>query len=130
VPFLHAWRRMLLPDSKNRISESLTYEELFMYIIQAVGFVMMFGGFLVALNKRVFGGFLVLLAFTFLLLTQDNPMLIEYIKPKPRIANIRMDDLARHVSVMGAIFYVMVVPPYAGEDPEHAEEEVQSKKKT
>jgi hypothetical protein len=90
---------------------------------------MMFGGILIALNKRVAGGFLVLLAFTFLLLTQDNPMLIEHIKPKPRMATIRMDDLARHVSVMGAILYVMVVPPSPSEDAEHAEEK-KSKKKT
>ncbi len=33
VPYLHAWRRMLLPESKNRINESMTYEELFTYII-------------------------------------------------------------------------------------------------
>ena len=33
IPFMHAARRMLLPDSKNRINESLTYEELFRYLV-------------------------------------------------------------------------------------------------
>lgn len=33
VPLLHAWRRMMLPDSKNRINDSLTYEEAFLYVI-------------------------------------------------------------------------------------------------
>ena len=25
-PFMHAWRRMLMPDSKNKISEGMTWE--------------------------------------------------------------------------------------------------------
>ena len=46
---------------------------------------MIVGGVLLAANRRVAGGLLILLSFTFLLLTQDNPMLIEHIKPKPKI---------------------------------------------
>lgn len=113
-PFLHAWRRMMLPESKNRISEELTYEVIFETILQVVGGTMMLGGMLIALNRRVIGGLLVLLSFGFILATQDNPMLIEYIKPKPRSPTIKYEDLARHISLMGAILYMMVVP----EDPE------------
>ena len=27
-PFLHAWRRMIYPDSKNKIDENLTWEQV------------------------------------------------------------------------------------------------------
>ena len=64
---------------------------------------MIIGGVLLAANRRVAGGLLILLSFMFLLLTQDNHMLIEHIKPKPKIASIRMDDLGRHISFIGAI---------------------------
>ena len=68
-PFLHAWRRMMLPDSKNRITETLTFEQVFETILQFVGGVMMLGGMLLALNRRVIGGLLILLSFSFLLAT-------------------------------------------------------------
>ena len=82
---------------------------------------MIIGGVLLAANRRVAGGLLILLSFMFLLLTQDNHMLIEHIKPKPKIASIRMDDLGRHISFFGAILYMMVVPPCVDEEPDHNE---------
>ena len=82
---------------------------------------MIIGGVLLAANRRVAGGLLILLSFMFLLLTQDNPMLIEHIKPKPKIANIRVDDLGRHISFIGAMLYMMVVPPCVDEEPDHNE---------
>ena len=131
VPYLHAWRRMLLPESKNRINASLTFEEAFDYTIQAVGFLMIFGGALLALNKRVPGGLICLLALTFLLVTQDNPFLVEYIKPKPKVEKIRYDDLARHLSLIGAILFLMVVPPVEDLDPEkdHLSKKAKKEKK-
>ena len=90
---------------------------------------MIVGGVLLAANRRVAGGLLILLSFTFLLLTQDNPMLIEHIKPKPKTTTIRMDDLSRHISLMGAILYMMVVPPCLDEEPDHDEFEDKKKKK-
>ena len=44
-------------------------------------------------------------------------MLLEYMKPKPRIMKIRYDDLARHISLIGAILYMMAVPPVSDIDP-------------
>ena len=122
VPLLHAWRRMLLPDSKNKINASLTYEELFLHVTQAMGGLMVFGGALIALNKRVAGGLFVLLALAFMVATQDNPMLIEYMKPKPQRNTIRLDDLARHISVIGAVLYLMIVPPVNDREDDHGDE--------
>ena len=117
---------MVLPNSKNRINESFTYEEVFAYLIQAVGFIFMLGGALITANKRMIGGVVCLVAITFLLATQDNPMLIEHIKPKPKSKTIRFDDLARHLSLIGAILYMMFVPPVVDEEPE---EDKKGKKK-
>ena len=118
VPLLHAWRRMLIPDSKNRINETLTYEELFGYITQAVGVTFCIGGFFILVNFRKFGGFICILAVCFMMATQDNPLLIEYIKPKPRLSKIRYDDLCRHISLIGALLYMMVTPAVSDIDPE------------
>ena len=111
LPYLHAWRRMLLPGSKNRINESLTYEELFTYIVQAVGGVMMAGGLLILINRRVIGGLICMLSICFMFATQDNPMLTEHIKPVPKNFRLRTDDIARHLALLGAVLYMMVVPP-------------------
>ena len=85
---------------------------------------MMLAGFLIALNKRVVGCLFALLAISFMIATQDNPMLIEYLNPKPKGKTIRYDDLARHISLMGAVFFFMMVPPVIDEVP------VEKKKKT
>ena len=52
-----------------------------------------------------------ILAMVFILATQDNPLLIPHIKPTPKVSHIRYDDLARHMSLIGAILYLMIVPP-------------------
>ena len=41
---------MILPDSKNRINASYTYEDIFKIIVQVEGGLFMFGGFLILLN--------------------------------------------------------------------------------
>ena len=69
VPFLHAWRRVILPGSKNRINSGLTYEEAFGYVTQGVGALFILGGALVGLNWRVLGGMIALLAISFMLAT-------------------------------------------------------------
>ena len=121
---------MLLPDSKNRINESLTYEELFVQVTQAVGVTFCVGGFFILINYRKFGGFICILAIAFMIATQDNPMLLDHIKPKPRVSKIRWDDLARHISLIGAILYMMAVPAVSDIDPEKEEkmERIQAKK--
>ena len=127
-PLLHAWRRMLLPNSKNRINKEWTYEEAFAVGIQVVGGLFMFGGALIALNKRVIGGIVCLLAIGFMMATQDNPMLLAHIKPAPKNKTIRYDDLCRHISLIGALLYMMVVPPLDDAVDEEAEKSKKEKK--
>ena len=50
IQYLHAWREMLLPGSKNRINKDFTYEEVFKIIVQVEGGLFMLGGFLILLN--------------------------------------------------------------------------------
>ena len=102
---------MVLPDSKNRINPDWTFEEVFDLTIKVAGVVFVIGGSLIAANKRVIGGLICLLAMVFVLALQDNPLLIEFIKPKPKSDKIRYDDLARHISLIGAILFFMVVDP-------------------
>mmetsp|Transcript_2577 Transcript_2577/g.3574 ORF Transcript_2577/g.3574 Transcript_2577/m.3574 type:complete len:170 (-) Transcript_2577:92-601(-) len=125
LPYLHGLRRLTMPTSKNRISPTLTYEDVFTIVLQVVGALFISAGALIAVNKRVFGGVVALLAVGFLLVTQDNPLLVEYLKPKPKSGTIRYDDLARHITLIGAILFFMVVPPV--DDP--VEEESSKKKK-
>ena len=89
----------------------------------------MAGGALLALNRRIAGGILVLLSFCFLLATQDNPLITEFIKPKPRSDAIKYEDLARHVSVMGAVLFLMVVPADPDVDPDHEKSKKKRKQK-
>ena len=108
---MHAWRRLLLPDSKNRINESLTYEEAFTYATQALGVTFCIGGFFMLVNFKKFGGLICIIAVAFMIATQDNPLLLEHLKPKPKTMKINLSDLARHISLIGAILYMMVTPP-------------------
>ena len=91
---------------------------------------MMLGAALLALNKRVAGGLVLLLPIFFMLATQDNPMLIPHTKPVPKSSHIRYDDLARHLSLLGGILFLMVVPPVedAAEENDHGKKK--NKKKT
>ena len=115
---MHAWRRLLLPDSKNRINESLTYEEAFTYATQALGVTFCIGGFFILVNFKKFGGLICIIAIAFMIATQDNPLLLEHLKPKPKTMKINLGDLARHISLIGAILYMMVTPPVSDIDPE------------
>ena len=81
------------------------------------------GGFFLLLNFRKFGGIICILAIGFMLATQDNPLLLEHIKPKPKVMKIQLGDLARHISVIGALIYMMVTEPVSDIDPEKAAKE-------
>ena len=124
-PFLHAWRRILVPDSKNKISDGLTYQDVNAYVTQFMGALMILGGLLTTLNKRSIGGFLIIQVMLFCLATQDNPYIKEHIKPKPKNMKLRLNDLTRHVTMIGACLYMMVTDLVPG-----SEEPVKKKKKT
>ena len=118
IQYLHAWRQMLLPDSKNRINKDFTYEEVFKIVVQVEGGLFMLGGFLILLNQRVAGGLICIFALIFIFATQDNPTLHPHIKHQPKHFKYRYDDLSRHISLLGAILYLMTVPPIVDPEPE------------
>ena len=47
-------------------------------------------------------------------------MLMDYIKPKPKVNNLKMNDLTRHISLLGTCLFMMVCPEYQ-HDEEDAE---------
>ena len=59
---------------------------------------------------------------------QDNPLLIPHIKPAPKSSHIRYDDLARHLSLIGAMFYLMIVPPVEDAVPDKDHKDKKAKK--
>ena len=123
-PFLHAWRRVIAPDMKNRINENLTFEDINAYVTQFIGSCLILGGLLCSLNQKA-GAFLVILAMMFMMATQDNPWIKELIKPKPKNMKIRWNDITRHLAVIGACLYMCVTEPF----PTPEEEKPEKKKK-
>ena len=80
-PLLHAWRRMIISDSKNKINDSLTWEFVNLKIIEIMGSLMIIGGLLTMVNLRKAGAIAVMAVLSFLLITQDNPLIESFIKP-------------------------------------------------
>ena len=68
------------------------------------------------INLRKAGGVAIMIVLTFMILTQDNPIIKSYIKPKPKNTNLRINDLARHLSLMGTCLFMLVCPPYQNDD--------------
>ena len=58
-----------MPDSKNRISESMTWEEINKRVVQAIGALMILGGALVLINMRKAGGAVIMLVVIFMIMT-------------------------------------------------------------
>ena len=59
----------------------------------------------------------------FLIVMQDNPYLVDYIKPAPKSKAYKWADLTRHLSVIGAAVLMMSA------DVQVAEEKEDKKKK-
>ena len=111
-PFLHAWRRMLMPESKNKISDGMTWEQINTQITKGMGVLMISGGLLILANMRKMGSVLVMLVLAFMMLTQDNPYIMGFIKPKPKNSHFRMNDFTRHLSLLGTCLFMIVCPEY------------------
>ena len=47
-------------------------------------------------------------------------MITDFIKPKPKTSNVRINDLTRHLSLLGTCLFMMVCPEYQ-HDEEDAE---------
>ena len=76
---------MLQPELTTQyLSEGMKYEDVFVQVCQAVGATFILGGVLIVLNRRVVGGVMCLLALGCVMATQDNPFIIEFVKPRPQ----------------------------------------------
>ena len=118
-PYLHAMRKTLIPGSKNKIDgQEFSFEDVNKYVAMSMGVLLVLGGLLTGLNQRIHGPALVIIAVLMMIATQDNPWIRDQIKPKPKNANIRMNDLFRHLSLIGTCVYLMVTPPVDDEEEE------------
>lgn len=106
-PFLHAYRRLLAPEMKNRINQDWTFEELHNIAIQVLGGLMMLSGALIALNRTFLGPLILMICVLFMIGTQDNPWIKDYIKPAPKLKVYRWNDLCRHISIVGVCLLLM-----------------------
>lgn len=52
---------------------------------------------------------------------QNNPYLIDYIKPAPKNKAYKWGDLARHISVIGAALLIMSAPKQKEREDEEDE---------
>ena len=118
-----------MPDSKNKIDGNLTWEQVNKYIVQAMGALMILGGALVLINLRKAGGVAIMVVLVFMMITQDNPILTDHIKPKPKNNHVRLNDVTRHLSLMGTCLFMMVCPAYEHDDDDEEAASTKGKKK-
>ena len=92
LPYIQALLKLGFPDSKfqGRFSDSYTYSQLFTLVVQAIGCTFCAGGFFIAINFRKIGCTICILATCFLLATQDNPLLLDHLKPAPAKKEIEL----------------------------------------
>lgn len=109
-PSLHAYRRIALPGSKNRITPSLTFDDLFYYVIMIHGVLMFIAGALFVKGEKLVAPCLLILEMELNIILLDNPFLVDYIKPKPKTTKYRFDHLARHISIVGIAILVLCAP--------------------
>jgi hypothetical protein len=79
---------------------------------------MILSGALMIIGFRKLGAFLLMYTMVFLMILQDNPYLVDYIKPAPKSKHYKWADLTRHLSVMGAGLLVLVARPEEKKDLE------------
>lgn len=108
--YFHAYRRMLLPGSTNRINESTTYDDHFQTAVAVQGVLMGLAGVLIMFGSRTYGPLLLIWQMLFLMALQDNPFATEHIKPAPKNKSYKWADATRHVSVIGAALLIMSAP--------------------
>jgi len=59
-PYFHAYRKWIMPDLKNRITPSLTFDDLAKIVVIIHGVLMCLAGVLIALGNRVLGPILLI----------------------------------------------------------------------
>ena len=59
------------------------------------------------MNKNCMGGFLLILAMSFVLATKDNPWIESHLEAVKKERNQRITDFLKHISVVGAAFILI-----------------------
>lgn len=87
---------------------------------------MCLAGVLIAWGNRLVGPIILIFEMEFIMVLQDNPFIIDHIKPVPKNKNYKLGDLTRHLSVIGVAILLMAANPV--KDAEDAEEKENGKK--
>ena len=120
-PYMHAMRRTAIAGSKNKIEgQSFTFEDVNKAVVMVMGVLLMLGGVLTAIDRRMQGPPLIIIALVMMIALQDNPWIRDQVKPKPKSVNVRMNDFFRHLSLIGACLFVMFTPEADEEENEDA----------
>lgn len=121
-PYFHAYRKWVMPELKNRITPTITFDDLAKFAVMAHGVIMVLAGLLIAMGNRILGPILLIFEMEFLIILQDNPLLIDYIKPAPKNKNYKWADLTRHLSVIGVAILLMAASQVKDTNEEEAED--------
>lgn len=109
------------------MADGLTFDDLAMYVVQAHGVLMCLAGVLIAMGNQTMGPLLMIYQMAFLMLLQDNPLLVDYIKPAPKSKAYKWGDLTRHLSVMGVAVLMLAAPTMEERQEEAAAEDKKRK---
>lgn len=127
-PYFHAYRRAIFPQLKNRLTPEWTFDDLAKIITLVHGVIMICAGLLIATGSRLVGPCLLILEMEFIIVMQDNPLIVDYLKPKPKSTRYRWDHLARHLSVIGCAVLMMAAPSMKSDEEKAAEKEAKKVK--
>ena len=126
-PYFHAYRRMILPELSNKLTPTLTYDDLVFYLLRFHSFLTTLAGCLFIYGDRLFAPAILCFEMEFMIVALDNPWLGDYMKPKPKNNRYRYDLLFKHISMFGLAVLIMCSPPAKtreeeeNEDREHIE---------
>jgi hypothetical protein len=120
-PYFHAWRRLLLPSLKNRLTPSWTFDDLAKMVCMIHGVLMCLSGLLIMWGNKNLGPVLLILEMEFMIILVDNPLLTEHLKPQPKSTKYKWDQLTRHISVIGVAVLMMCSPLAKSDDDEEPE---------
>lgn len=122
APYFHAYRKWLLPELKNRITPTLTFDDCAWFVVRMHSIIMFVCGLLIMRGNRVLGPAMLIFEMEFMIVALDNPFIIDYLKPKPKNTRYRYDLLFKHISMVGLAILIMCSPP--AKTAEEEEEEV------
>lgn len=115
-PSFHAYRKWLAPQIPNKLTDTLTFDDLAQIVLQVHGGMMVAAGLGIMFGNRVVAPLVLMYVMGFLMVLQDNPLLVDYIKPAPKSKNYKWGDLTRHLSVIGAAVLIIAASPSKKEE--------------